>query len=148
METGKIVQRVRLKQVKDGRVRFAVERVTGPAEVYAAVRPFYRGADREILSVLCLDAQNSPTCFSIVSVGSLNTTRTRPADILKPAILSNAMGLVLIHNHPSGSLVPSADDIQFTRAIKKASRLLGLELFDHLIVHEKGFVSLKERGVL
>ena len=96
----KTINRVRLKQVCDGRIRFAVERVAKPRDVYEAVLPYYRGADREILSTLCLDAQNQPSCFNVASIGALNTTRTRPADILKAAIMSNALGLVLIHYVP------------------------------------------------
>ncbi len=144
----KTIKRVRLKQVCDGRIRFSVERVSRPRDVYDAVLPYYRGADREILSALCLDAQNQPTCFNVASIGALNTTRTRPAEILKAAILSNALGLVLIHNHPSGELDPSPEDIEFTRAIQRACELIGIELYDHLIVTDDGFTSFRERGLL
>jgi DNA repair protein RadC len=144
----KTVKRVRLKQVCDGRIRFAVDRISRPREVYDAVMPYYKGADREILSVLCLDAQNQPTCFNIVSVGSLNTTRTRPADILKPAILSNSLGVILIHNHPSGVLDPSPEDVEFTRSVTKACETVGLDLYDHLILSDDGFSSMRERGLL
>ena len=111
----KTVKRVRLKQVCDGRIRFAVDRISRPREVYDAVMPYYKGADREILSVLCLDAQNQPNSFNVASIGALNTTRTRPAEILKAAILSNALGLILIHNHPSGELDPSPEDLRSAR---------------------------------
>ena len=144
----KTINRVRLKQVCDGRIRFTVERVAKPHDVYDAVLPYYRGADREILSVLCLDAQNQPNCFNVASIGALNTTRTRPADILKAAILSNALGLVLIHNHPSGELEPSPEDIEFTRAVQQACELIEIELYDHLIVTDDGFTSFRERGLL
>ncbi len=144
----KTIKRVRLKQVCDGRIRFSVERVSRPRDVYDAVLPYYLGADREILSALCLDAQNQPTCFNVASIGALNTTRTRPAEILKAAILSNALGLVLIHNHPSGELEPSPEDIEFTRAIQRACELVGIDLYDHLIVTDDGFTSFRERGLL
>ena len=142
------VQKVRLRQVRDGRVKFSVDRISGPREVHEAVRPYYRQADREILSVLCMDSQNQPTCFNIVSVGGLNTTRTRPAEILKPALLSNSLGLILIHNHPSGCLDPSPEDLEFTRAVAKACETVGLELYDHLIITDEGFSSLRERGLI
>ena len=142
------VHRVRLKQVCDGRVRFAVDRVSQPREVYDAVMPYYKGADREILSVLCLDAQNQPNSFNVASIGALNTTRTRPAEILKAAILSNALGLILIHNHPSGELDPSPEDLEFTRAVQRACELVGIDLYDHLIVTDDGFTSFRERGLL
>ena len=144
----KTIKRIRLKQVCEGRIRFAVDKVSGPADVYEAVRPYYSGADREILSVLCLDAHNQPTCFHVASMGTLNTTRTRPADILKAAIVSNSLSIVLIHNHPSGDLEPSPEDLEFTRAIQKACELVGIELHDHLIITDKGFTSLRERGLL
>lgn len=142
------VQRVRLRQVREGRIRFAVDRISRPADAYHAVKRYYEGADREMLSMLCLDAQNQPTCFQICSVGSLNTTRTRPAEILKLALVSNAHALLLIHNHPSGTLDPSPEDLEFTRAIRQACDLLGVELYDHLIVSDEGWVSLRERGLV
>ena len=144
----KTVKRVRLKQVCDGRIRFAVDRISRPREVYDAVMPYYKGADREILSVLCLDSQNQPNSFNVASIGALNTTRTRPAEILKAAILSNALGLILIHNHPSGELDPSPEDLEFTRAVQRACELVGVDLYDHVIVTDDGFTSLRERGLL
>lgn len=144
----KTIKRVRLKQVCDGKIRFAVDRVSRPCEVYEAVIPYYRGADREILSVLCLDSQNQPNCFNVASVGGLNTTRTRPAEILKAAILSNSLGLILVHNHPSGELDPSPEDIEFTRAVQQACELVGIDLYDHVIVTDDGFTSFRERGLL
>ena len=101
-----------------------------------------------MLSVLCLDAQNQPIAFNVVSVGSLNTTRTHPVDILKPVILSNALGVILVHNHPSGVSDPSEEDIEFTRGIQRACEVMGVDLYDHLILGERGFTSLRERGVL
>lgn len=144
----KSIVKVKLRQVRDGRVKFAVDKVSRPAEVFRAVQGYYKGADREILSVLCLDSQNSPSCFHIVSIGGLNTTRTRPADILKAAILSNSLGLILVHNHPSGVLDPSPEDIEFTHAVQKACELVGVEFHDHLIVSDGGFTSMRERGLL
>jgi len=146
MEVPKSVQRVRLRQVRDGRVRFQVEKVTRPAEVYQAVRPWYRGLDREAVGVLALDAQNAPVAFQICSIGALNTTRTHPREIFKLLILVGACGFVLTHNHPSGSLEPSNEDIEFTRAIQRAGEVIGIEIFDHLIITDSGFTSLRERG--
>jgi DNA repair protein RadC len=144
----KTVQRVRIKQVRDGSVRFAVDQIKGPAEVYEAVRGYYRGEDREILSALYLDARNVSVCFQVVSIGTRNTTQTSPADVLKPAILSNASSLILIHNHPSGDLEPSREDIAFTKSMRAACELVGIAVHDHLVISDDGFVSLKARGDL
>ena len=143
------VVKVKLRQVRDGgRVKFKVDRITRPADVYDAVRAWYRGLDREALGVLALDAQNQPVAFQIVSLGGLNTTRTHPREIFKLLVLVNACGFCLTHNHPSNCAEASQDDIQFTRAIQRAGELMGIELFDHLVITDNGFTSFRERGLI
>jgi DNA repair protein RadC len=105
-------------------------------------------ARKEHLVALYLDAQNRLIARETVSVGSLNTTRTHPREVLQPAIASSALAFILVHNHPSGSLDPSRDDVEFTRTMARAGELMGINLYDHLIVSRRGFVSLKERGLL
>ena len=122
-------------------------RVGSPREAYDQVRDLKR-ARKEHLVALYLDAQNFLIERETISVGSLNTTRTHPREILQPAILHTALSFVLVHNHPSGSLEPSRDDLDFTRSIARAAELMGIGLADHLIVSPRGYVSLKERGVL
>jgi DNA repair protein RadC len=122
-------------------------RVSSPREAYDLVRDLKR-ARKEHLVALYLDAQNHLIKRETISVGSLNTTRTHPREILLPAILHCALGFLLVHNHPSGSLEPSRDDVEFTRHIARAGDLVGIGLTDHVIVSPKGYVSLKERGVL
>jgi DNA repair protein RadC len=122
-------------------------RVSSPGEAYDLVRDLKR-ARKEHLVALYLDAQNHLIHRETISVGSLNTTRTHPREILQPAILYSALAFVLVHNHPSGSLEPSRDDLDFTRSIARAAELMGIGLTDHLIVSPRGYISLKERGVL
>jgi len=95
-----------------------------------------------------LDAQNRLITRETVSIGSLNTTRTHPREVLQPAIVNSALAFILVHNHPSGSLDPSRDDVEFTRTMARAGELMGINLYDHIIVSSRGFVSLKERGLL
>jgi len=107
----------------------------------------------EALRVAYLDSQNQVLAVRTVSVGSLNTTRTAPREILRPAIEANALGFILAHNHPSGSVRPSQDDIDFTRVVKRAGEMMGISLYDHVIIaKQKGrplsWVSLKEEGHL
>jgi len=64
------------------------------------------------------------------------------------AIEHNALGFILAHNHPSGCLEPSPEDLEFTRSVKKAGELMGIELYDHLIVAGDGYTSMRERGLL
>ncbi len=122
-------------------------RVSSPAEAYTLVRDLKK-ARKEHLVALYLDAQNRLICRETVSIGSLNTTRTHPREVLQPAIVNSALAFVLVHNHPSGSLDPSRDDVEFTRTMARAGDLMGISLYDHLIVSHRGFVSLKERGLI
>ena len=79
--------------------------------------------------------------------GSVNTSQVRVAEIFRQAIIENAPALVLAHNHPSGDISPSPDDIAVTRAIVEAGKLLDVQVLDHLVIGQGGFASLKERGL-
>lgn len=122
-------------------------RLTKPREVFDEVKEIGR-ARKEHLVGLYLDAQNNLVHRETLSVGSLNTTRTHPREILYPAIQSLSLGFILAHNHPSGSLEPSPEDLDFTRSVQRAGELIGIELYDHLIVTPSGFTSLREMGML
>jgi len=122
-------------------------KVSRPRAAWRHVRDLGR-ARKEHLVGLYLDAQNGLIGRETISVGSLNTTRTHPREILYPAVAHLALGFVLAHNHPSGCLEPSPEDVEFTRAVRKAGELMGIELYDHLIVAGDRFVSLRERGIL
>jgi len=122
-------------------------RLSRPVEVFEQVRRIGR-ARKEVLVGLYLDAQNGLMHRETISIGSLNTTRTHPREILYPAVVHLALGFILAHNHPSGCLDPSPEDIDFTHAVKRAGELMGIELYDHLIVGGDGYTSLRERGLL
>jgi DNA repair protein RadC len=122
-------------------------RLSRPALAFRQVRHLRR-ARKEHLVGLYLDAQNGLLHQETISIGSLNTTRTHPREILYPAVAHLALGFILAHNHPSGCLDPSPEDLEFTRAVRRAAELMGIELYDHLIVGHGGFVSMRERGLL
>jgi DNA repair protein RadC len=121
--------------------------IARPHEAWTLVRDLAR-ARKEHLVGLYLDAQNGLLHRETVSVGSLNVTRTHPREILFPAIEHLAQGFILVHNHPSGCLDPSEEDVAFTQGIQRAGELMGIDLYDHLIVARGGYTSLRERGVL
>jgi DNA repair protein RadC len=122
-------------------------RIDGPRSAWRQVRHL-AGARREHLVGIYLNAQNSVIHRETLSIGSLNTTRTHPREILYPAVRHLALAFILAHNHPSGCPDPSTEDVEFTAAIRRASELFGIELYDHLIVTADGFTSLRERGLL
>lgn len=124
-------------------------RIGSPADAYLLLRRKLARARQEKLIAIYLDAQNrmigSPV---VISVGALNTTRTQPRELLAPAIKRAAASIIIAHNHPSGSLEPSNDDIAFTRTMIAAAELMGFTLYDHLIISRKGYISLRDKGHL
>ena len=122
-------------------------KVNSPQEAFKLARHL-AVLKKEHLVGLYLDAQNGLLHKETISMGSLNTTRTHPREILHPAVVHLALGFILAHNHPSGCLDPSTEDVEFTVAVRRAGELMGIELYDHLIVASTGYTSMRERGLL
>lgn len=122
--------------------------VTSPKEVYKIIAEYLKGVDREHLVLLTLDTKNVITSITTISIGSLNTSIVHPREVFKTAILSNAASIILAHNHPSGDSTPSKEDINITDRIKESSKILGIDLLDHLIIGDDNYISLKEKGIL
>lgn len=100
-------------------------------------------ADRESLYALHLNTQRRVTGHHLVSVGILNETLCHAREVFRTAIAANAHSVVLVHNHPSGNPVPSPHDIRGTERIRRAGRLIGIEVADHVVVamNRGGFVQ-------
>jgi DNA repair protein RadC len=79
----------------------------------------------------------------------LNSSIVHPREIFKVAILSNSATIIIFHNHPSGHVEPSEEDITITKRLKECGKLMGIELLDHIIIgSEDRYCSLKEKGIL
>lgn len=105
-----------------------------PDSVVRALSEQMRDFDREVLGIINLDNRMRPINISFVSAGSVNGTLSHPREILKAAILSNAANMMLIHNHPSGYLIPSKMDVQITDRMIQLCDLINIPLLDHIIV--------------
>ena len=119
-------------------------KISGPADVANFVRSILTDNSREHFVALYLDGQNQVAAYSIVSIGSANSAPVAPREVFQRAVLTGAISIVLAHNHPSGSTVPSSDDRAVTRRLREAGELLGIKILDHLIVTTSAFLSLKE----
>lgn len=91
-----------------------------------------------------LDAKNQVIGYHIVSHGTVTASLVHPREVFKAALLSNSHSIIVAHNHPAGSLTPSAEDIEVTTTLIKAGDLLGVKLIDHIIVSSNGLRSLRE----
>jgi DNA repair protein RadC len=118
--------------------------ISSPAGAARIANNLIGNADREKFLCLHLDIKNRVISVELVSVGSIDETIARPAEIFRAAILANAAAIVVAHNHPSGSLEPSSEDLSLTKIIATAGEILGVALMDHVIVNGESFVSLRQ----
>lgn len=121
------------------------EKITSPADAWRYLKTLSHGP-QERLSALYLDRRGRILGSRTISVGSSGFTIVDPRDILRPALDMHAEALVLAHQHPTGDPTPSHEDIAVTQRVHEASRVLGLQLLDHIVVTPEGFTSLAEMG--
>ncbi len=120
-----------------------------PEAAIRVMQEFLRQMDRELFCIVNLQADLKPINMNVVSVGALDHAVTHPREVYKSAILSNAVGILMIHNHPSGSLTPSKADIAVTDRLRQAGAILGIQVYDHIITgrgHE--FYSFMKQNLL
>jgi DNA repair protein RadC len=122
--------------------------IHSPADAAALVQYEMSLLEQEYLKVMLLDTRNRVIDIVEIYHGSVNSSQVRVAELFKPAIQRIAASIIALHNHPSGEVNPSPDDVAVTRAIVQAGNLLDIPLLDHIIIGNNGrYVSLKERGL-
>ncbi len=122
--------------------------IRGPDDVVALVSKRLIKEAREHFVVLILNARHECLGYEVVSIGSLNASIVHPREVFLPAILHSAASVVLVHNHPSGDPEPSEEDLSITRRLVQVGELVGIGVLDHVIVAERGVVSLRARQML
>lgn len=128
-------------------VKAVLEAVCSPLEIALKCKDF-RKAKKEHFCVFFLDTQNRITARETVSIGTLNASLIHPRECFRTAIVKNSCSVIFAHNHPSGSLEPSVEDLNVTKRLVSAGKLLGIEVLDHVIVTADSHTSLKERGLI
>ena len=127
--------------------------VSSPAEVYALMSPILSGKSQEEFWTLNLDTKSRLVSTRMVTKGLVDRSPVHPREVFRTAIAHNSSRVILVHNHPSGDPVPSANDISSTRLLVDAGRIVGIEVVDHIIVGvpcgiQPGYVSFRELGLL
>ncbi|MCU0632164.1 MAG: DNA repair protein RadC [Methanolinea sp.] len=122
-------------------------KVQTPADILPLVADL-NGRRQEHFICITLNGANEVIATRTVTVGLLNHSLVHPREVFADAITDRAAAVICVHNHPSGTLEPSSQDLAITRQLKDAGELLGIRLLDHLIVARTGYLSLKERGLL
>jgi DNA repair protein RadC len=126
-------------------------RIDSPRKVFQLVKTYIGAmADREYMVMMMTDVTMKLIGINTVSVGTLSASLVHPREVFKPAILASAAGVVLSHNHPSGTMDPSEDDKETTRRLVQAGKLLGIPVLDHVLVDviDNHFWSFREHGLL
>ena len=106
---------------------------------------FIKEKKQEYFLCLSLNGANEVIGNRVVTVGILNANHVHPREVFVDAITDRAASIILAHNHPSGVLEPSVDDISTTRKLIEAGKILGISVLDHIIITKKGYLSLKEK---
>ncbi|RME42077.1 MAG: JAB domain-containing protein [Caldilineae bacterium] len=122
-------------------------RITSPADAANLLMPEMSLLEQEHLRLLLLDTKNGVIASPTVYIGNVNTAVIRVGELFKQAVREHCTALIVAHNHPSGDPTPSPEDVQMTRRIVEAGRLLDIEVLDHLIIGHGRYISLKQRGL-
>ena len=128
-------------------------RMNDPTQVHQLCKDMNSCAQEQFV-VLTLDTKNELIERHMVGLGTLNSVLVHPREVFRPAISDSAANIILVHNHPSGDPSPSSQDIQITKKLIEAGRILGIEVLDHVIIGRRKdermdpYLSLRESGLV
>lgn len=147
MKNGTMIEEVRVG-LKPGMPYFSEKPITKPYDVAELIANEFQDLDREYIFVVNVDAAHKPINFSIATIGGLANAPCDMGSIFRSAILSCARNILILHNHPSGTVVPSKYDIEFADRVKQAGNIIGIELLDSLIFGGDKVYSMNADKVL
>lgn len=123
--------------------------IRSPQDVFTLLHAEMKYLQQEHFVVILLNTKNhvieQP---KTISIGTLNSALVHPREVFRAAVKQSSASLVCVHNHPSGDTTPSKEDIEITKRLIEAGRIIGIEVLDHVIIGDNRFVSLKESGLM
>lgn len=122
------------------------ERIFEPESLANIIRDILPDNTQEHFIVINLDASNTITSYTVATTGLVNSSQVHPREVFKTAVLSNAVAIIIAHNHPSGNNSPSKEDDEVTERLKDCGKLLGIKVLDHIIVTEESHYSYQYFG--
>ncbi len=134
------------RRVSTHTVPYKSKELTDPKKVYALVKSKLADYRKEHFYIIPLNSRNCS--ITEVSIGSLNASVVHPREVFAEAIKHSAAAVIFAHNHPSGDTEPSEEDIETTKRLVEAGKIIGIEVLDHIIVAGNKFLSFKEKGLL
>jgi DNA repair protein RadC len=121
--------------------------IHSPKDAFDILQYFLSNLDHEEFWVVNMDTRNRIKNLTRLYVGSVNSSTIRVGEVFRQAIIDSSPAILLAHNHPSGDPAPSPEDVNVTRAIKEAGKLLDIDVLDHIVIGGVKHISLKERGL-
>jgi len=109
---------------------------------------YIRDKSREHFIAIYLNARNELIFRKHIFIGTLNASLVHPREIFKEALEHNAASVILVHNHPSGDPTPSEDDLEITKRIVEAGKIMGIDILDHIIISKNKILSFKSKGLI
>ena len=127
------------------------QKVTCSEDAYRYMLSTYKQGTicyKEYFKVLFLNQSNQILGYTLISEGGLTETTADVRLIFQAALLTNSVALILAHNHPSGNLKPSPEDIRLTKQIREASNFMRIKILDHIIISDTEYYSFADEGIL
>jgi DNA repair protein RadC len=122
--------------------------INSPEAVWKLLLPQMARLEKEEFRVLILNNKNNLLKNTVVSIGTVSETIVHPREVFRHAIREGGTGVIVAHNHPTGELVPSQEDIRTTERLVNAGGMIGIPIVDHVIITDTGYLSLKESGYI
>lgn len=119
-----------------------------PYLVYQDNLPLFRGKKQEYFYCLYLDNKNRLIERKLLFMGTVNRSIVHPREIFKEAYLLSSSGIICMHNHPSGEILPSNEDIELTKSLVEIGKIQGINVLDHLIISDNAYYSFSEEGLI
>jgi len=116
-------------------------------DIYALMKPM-SNEPQEVLSAILLDTKNVVIGVCEVHRGGISSSLVEIQTVLKPALLSNATAIIIAHNHPSGSVEPSAEDLELSKVLLESAKMLGLRMLDFIIIGSKNYKSFADEDLI
>ena len=123
------------------------KKITNASEVYEELKS-YKDKKQEYFLCLYLDGANHLCETRVITIGTLNQSLVHPREVFAPAVENRCASIIVAHNHPSGILEASREDIEVTKRLQESGKILGIELLDHVIFTRDGFLSFRDREML
>lgn len=121
--------------------------ILSPKDIWDELKDI-RDNKKEHFVIFFLDSRNQEIKREIISIGSLNANLVHPREVFEPAVKYLAAQIIIAHNHPSGDTEPSEEDLEITKKLVAAGKILGIEIVDHTIVAKNEFYSFKDKGLI